>query len=87
MPGQLPSAGTEVLAKDYQSVKKAAKDIISALVGKEVTVRTRKNGSMKWKVIASYEPSREICWKILNLHMNLDFMISAPQTTKNVKCW
>jgi hypothetical protein len=41
MPGQLPSAGTEVLAKDYQSTKKAAKDKISALVGEEVTVGAR----------------------------------------------
>jgi len=38
MPGQLPSAGTEVLAKDYQTVKKAAKDKISALVCEEVTI-------------------------------------------------
>jgi hypothetical protein len=33
---------------------KAAKEKIVALVGHNVTVGTRKSGSMKWKVIATY---------------------------------
>lgn len=60
MPGQLPSsAGDVILSKDYHSVKKAAKEKIAALVGQEVTVGTRKNGSMKWKVVEKYEPPDE----------------------------
>lgn len=59
MPGQLPSAGAVQPSKDYHQLKAAAKEKIAALVGHEVTVGTRKNGSMKWKVISSYDPPEE----------------------------
>jgi hypothetical protein len=52
MPGQLPSAGVVQCQKDYHTIKKAAKEKITALVGHDVTVGTRKSGSLKWKVIA-----------------------------------
>ncbi len=50
MPGQLPTAEQSIV-KDYHSIKKAAKENISALVGHEVTVGTRSSGSMIWKVV------------------------------------
>jgi hypothetical protein len=58
MPGQLPSAGA-VQQKDYHSIKKAAIEKIAALVGQDVTVATRKNGTMKWKVISTYDAPEE----------------------------
>ena len=58
MPGQLPTAEQSTV-KDYQSIKRAAKERIAALIGQEVTVSTRSNGSMKWKVIETYEPPEE----------------------------
>jgi hypothetical protein len=57
MPGQLPTAAEQSSAKDYHSIKKAAKEKVAALVGHEVTVGTRKNGSMKWKEVALHDPS------------------------------
>jgi hypothetical protein len=59
MPGQSPSPGAVQPSKDYHQLKAAAKEKIAALVGHEVTVGTRKNGSMKWKVISSYYPPEE----------------------------
>jgi hypothetical protein len=59
MPGQLPTAAEQSSARDYHSIKKAAKEKVAALVGHEVTVGTQKNGSMKWKVIATHDPSDE----------------------------
>ena len=47
MPGQLP-AGDKLL-KDYAAVKKAAKDKMAAMIGKEVTVTSRSMGSITWK--------------------------------------
>ena len=58
MPGQLPTAATAV-TKDYHSVKKAAKEKISALVGTEVPVTSRKNGTIIWKVVDSHVPPEE----------------------------
>jgi hypothetical protein len=57
MPGQLPTAAEKSSAKDYHSIKKAAKEKVAALVGHDVTVGTRKNGSMKWKVVALHDLS------------------------------
>jgi hypothetical protein len=54
MPGQLPT--DEQVGRDYQSVKKAAKERIAAMVCREVTEGSRKNVSMKWTVISSHEP-------------------------------
>ena len=54
MPGQLPAGDN--LPKDYAAVKKAAKDKIAAMVGKEVTVTSRSMGSISWKVVASVDP-------------------------------
>jgi hypothetical protein len=57
MPGQLPTAEQSIV-KDYHSIKKAAKKN-SALVGHEVTVGTQSSGSMKWKVVSTFEPPDE----------------------------
>ena len=59
MPGQLPTASEQSSVKDYHSIKKAAKEKVAALAGHEVTVGTWKNGSMKWKVIATHDPMDE----------------------------
>jgi hypothetical protein len=59
MPGQLPTAAEQSSIRDYQTIKRAAKEKVAALVGHEVTVGTRKNGSMKWKVIATHDPTNE----------------------------
>jgi hypothetical protein len=58
MPGQLP---TEAAAshKDYHTVKRIAKEKVAALVGTEVVITSRKNGSMKWTVVASHSPPEE----------------------------
>jgi hypothetical protein len=53
MSRQLPSAGA-VQQKDYHS-KKADIEKIAALVGQDITIVTHKNGSMKGKVISTYE--------------------------------
>jgi hypothetical protein len=59
MPGQLPTAAEQTSAKDYHSIKKAAKEKVAALLGREVTMSTKSNGSMKWKVVETYEPPEE----------------------------
>ncbi len=56
MPGQLPTA-EQSTAKDYHSIKKAAKEKNPGLVGHEVTVGNQSSGNMTWRVILSYEPS------------------------------
>jgi len=58
MPGQLPTA-EQCIVKDCHSIKKAANEKISALVGHEVTLGTRRSGSMKWKVVSTFEPPDE----------------------------
>jgi hypothetical protein len=58
MPGQLPTAAAATV-KDYHSIKKAAKEKVAALVGTEVTVTSRKNGSMTWKVVERHNPPDE----------------------------
>ena len=58
MPGQLPTAEQSTV-KDYHSIKKAAKDKITSLVGHDVTVGNWSSGNMTWKVVPSYEPSDE----------------------------
>jgi hypothetical protein len=55
MPGQLPTAAN-ASQKDYHSIKKAAKDKTAALAGTEVSVVTRKNGTMKWTVVEGHTP-------------------------------
>jgi hypothetical protein len=40
MPGQLPTAAEQSSIRDYQTIKKAAKEKVAALVGHEVTVGT-----------------------------------------------
>jgi len=59
MPGQLPTAADQTSSKDYHSIKRAAKEKIASLLGQEITVGTRNNGGMRWKVIDTYEPSEE----------------------------
>ena len=54
MIGQLPTEnevtnGTS--SKDYTTIKKQAWDKVNSLLGDEVVVKTKKNGSMTWKVI------------------------------------
>ena len=58
MPGQLPKAA-DAVQKDYHSIKKAAKEKIAALVGTEISVVTKKNGTMKWTVVESHTPPEE----------------------------
>jgi hypothetical protein len=53
--GQLPTAEQSTV-EDYHSIKKAAKEKIAALVGHEVTVGTQSSGTMKWKVVTTFEP-------------------------------
>lgn len=53
--GQLPEAEQSTV-KDYHSIKRASKDKIVGLVGHEVTVGNQNSGTMKWKVITTYEP-------------------------------
>ncbi len=85
MPGQLPSAGA-VQQKDYHSIKKAAIEKIVALVGQDVTVATRKNGSMKWKVISTYDAPEENLINDSHLKCALrDF--NTMDYKKKVKCW
>ena len=55
MQGQLPTEASATV-KDYHSIKKAAKEKIAALAGSEVTVTSRKNGSLTWKVVESHSP-------------------------------
>jgi hypothetical protein len=54
MPGQLPAGDN--LPKDYAAIKKAVKDKIAAMEGKEVTVTSRSMGCITWKVVASVDP-------------------------------
>ena len=59
MIGQLPTEQEAVLAsggKDYATIKKIAWDKVKSLLGQEVVVKTKKNGSMTWKVIDSIDP-------------------------------
>jgi hypothetical protein len=58
MPEQLPMEASATV-KDYHSIKKAAKEKNAALVGSEVTVTSRKNGSLTWKVVESHSPPGE----------------------------
>jgi hypothetical protein len=44
------------IVKDYQSIKKAVKEKIAALIGTEVTVTCRKNGCLTWTVVESHSP-------------------------------
>jgi hypothetical protein len=59
MPGQLPMAAEQTSAKDYHSIKNAAKEKVAALLGHELTMSTKSNDNMKWKVVESYEPPKE----------------------------
>jgi hypothetical protein len=54
MPGQIPT--DKEIPKDYTAIKRQALEKISKLVGEEVIIKTRNNGSMTWKVIGSHEP-------------------------------
>jgi hypothetical protein len=58
MPGQLPSEDQQ--PKDYATIKQQAKEKIAAMVGHEITVSTRSNGAITWKVIASNDPTEII---------------------------
>jgi hypothetical protein len=58
MPGQLPTEAAATV-KDYTSIKKAAKEKVLALVGTEVSVVSKKNGTMKWTVVENHTPPEE----------------------------
>jgi len=58
MPGQLPSEDQQ--PKDYAAIKQQAKEKIAAMVGHEITVSTRSNAAITWKVIASNDPTEII---------------------------
>jgi len=58
MIGQIPTEnevtnGTS--GKDYTTIKRQAWDKVKSLLGQEVVVKTKKNGSMTWKVIESID--------------------------------
>ncbi len=59
MPGQLPTAADQTIPEGYHSIKRAAKEKIVSLLGQEITIGTGNNGGMKWKVVDTYEPSKE----------------------------
>jgi hypothetical protein len=54
MLGQSPAGDN--LPKDYAAIKKAAKDKIASMTGKEVMVTLRSMGSITWKVLPSVNP-------------------------------
>lgn len=58
MIGQLPTAQEAALpsGKDYTTIKKIAWEKVKSLLGNEVVVKTKKNGSITWKVIDSIDP-------------------------------
>jgi hypothetical protein len=57
MPGQLPTEQEEQpTIKDYATIKRQALEKSKSLVGQQVTVATRNNGSMTWTVIETHEP-------------------------------
>ncbi len=58
MIGQLPTeseVANSTSGKDYATLKKLAWDKVKSLLGNEVVVKTKKNGSMTWKVIESMD--------------------------------
>jgi hypothetical protein len=58
MIGQLPTeseVANSTSGKDYATLKKLAWDKVKSLLGSEVVVKTKKNGSMTWKVIESID--------------------------------
>jgi hypothetical protein len=76
MPGQLPTE-TDASQKDYHSIKKAMKDKLAALVGTEVSVVTKKNGTMKWTVVEGHSPPNEkISSKVGNFYGLKDFAVA-----------
>ena len=90
MPGQLPTASEQSSVRDYHSIKKAAKEKVAALAGHEVTVGTRKNGSMKWKVIAMHDPMDENIVREYDPHKTLDdcdFNIEYADPTNGEIAW
>jgi hypothetical protein len=58
MPGQLPTEAAATV-KDYTSIKKVAKEKVLALASTEASVVSKKNGTMKWKVMESHNPPKE----------------------------
>ena len=58
MIGQLPTeseVANSTSGKDYATLKKLAWDKVKSLLGREVVVKTKKNGSMSWRVIESID--------------------------------
>jgi hypothetical protein len=58
MIGQLPTesqVANSTSGKDYAMLKKLASDKVKSLLGSEVVVKMKKNGSMTWKVIESID--------------------------------
>jgi hypothetical protein len=64
---QLPTAADQSCIRGYHSIKKAAVEKVAALGGHEVTVETRKNGSIKWNVISPHDPMDEDMLRELDL--------------------
>jgi hypothetical protein len=92
MIGQLPTekeASLSAPGKDYATIKKAAWEKIKSLLGTEVIVKTKKNGSMNWKVIESIEPEEEkaIPEVLDNFQYGLkDFSCSGFKKSEVVQC-
>ncbi len=73
MIGQLPTEQKAALAsgKDYATIKKLAWGKVKSLLGNEVVVKTKKNGSMTWKVIDSIDP--DLAEAIPEVHGNFEY--------------
>jgi hypothetical protein len=87
MPSQLLTAEQSTV-KDYHSIKPAAQEKIAALIGQEVTISNRSNGSMKWTVIETYEPPEKNLIQDINLSQKYGLKNSSISDNKRkVICW
>ncbi len=87
MPCQLPTAAEQSSVRDYHSNKKAAKEKVAALVGHDVTIGTRKNGSMKWKVIVMHDPMDENVLRDFDAVQKYGLKEFNCSDYKKVRCW
>ncbi len=74
MIGQLPTEQEAALAsggKDYATIKKLAWDKVKSLLGHDVVVKMKKNGSMTWKAIDSIDP--DPAKAITEVHDNFEY--------------
>jgi hypothetical protein len=77
MIGQPLTAQEAALAsgKDYMTIKKIAWEKVKSLLGNEVVMKTKKNGSITWKVIDSIDP--DPAEAIPEVHDNFEYGLKA----------